>query len=327
MSLSSSPPTGLGPLARLPPELRLMIYEHAVSNGSASALMRTSKTVNSEIEPCLYDTLDINLYPRRLDPWASISFRQLPGASWPIEDEEEFHDKRRGVLKLPYTKFNMTRVIIHAPEPNSLGQLSYLWLKVDSFVHVLIRHRTLKGMRIVIELRDYKGHTWTTKAQRRLENEKASYLRYAPLPNQKSKRTRPIMPNPYDAPPPSPRWCTDFFWIPFGRMYLKKKKDPIKTRNLSDGSVHDTEGLIKDIQMYLAVTMERQGWKGLETEALHYRVTCERIVDHILWNGPPPWESLKVAEEYYGDRVRRPAKYLPGIVRELLDVKKEKEEE
>ncbi|KAL4957426.1 hypothetical protein BDW69DRAFT_180623 [Aspergillus filifer] len=325
MTLSQSPATGLGSLAVLPPELRLMIYEHAVTNGSAPALMQTSKTINSEIKPRLYNTIDIHLYPRKPDPWARISFPLLPAASWTIKQEEDFNTRRRGVSALPYTRFNKTRVIIYAPDPKIVGQLAYLWVKVDAFAHVLCDQKTLKGCKIATDLRDYEGHTWTTDAERRLEAQKASYLRYAPLKNPKSKTTPAgwVLQTPYLAPPPSPRWATDFFWIPLRRMYLRKKKDPKNAMiTLSDGSEHNMLNLIECIQVWLSVSLVRSNHKGPEAQELYRRVTAKRTIEYVMFGGPPPWESFSIAEELYGDAVRKPEKFLPGVVRELLGIDK-----
>ncbi|KAL4968628.1 uncharacterized protein BDV14DRAFT_144983 [Aspergillus stella-maris] len=330
MALSQSPTTEFGSLALLPPELRFMIYEHTVTNGSAPALMRTSKAINSEIKPRLYDTIDIHLYPRKLDPWARISFPLLPETSWTIEQEEDFDTRRRGVSALPYTRFNRTRVVIYAPDTKIIGQLAYLWIKTDAFAHVLCDQKTLKGCKIAIEFRDYRGHTWTTNAQRRLEAQKASYLRYAPLENSKSKTTPAgrVLPNPFIYPTPSPRWATDFFWIPLCRMYLRTTKD---TQNatviLSDGSAHNMLNLIEGIQMWLSVSMVRSNHKGPEAQELYRRVTAWRTIEHIFKGGPPPWESFAIAEKLYGDTVRKPEKFLPGVVRELLGIDKSEEEE
>ncbi|KAL4789950.1 hypothetical protein BDV19DRAFT_394554 [Aspergillus venezuelensis] len=330
MSLSRSSATGFGSLAILPPELRLMIYEHAVTNGSAPALLRTSKIINFEIKPRLYDTVDIHIYPRKLDPWARISFPLLPEAFWTIEQEEDFDTRRRGVSALPYTRFNRTRVIIYAPDPKIIGQLAYLWIKTDAFAHVLCEQKTLKGCKIAMDLRDYRGQTWTTNAQRRLEAQKASWLRYAPLENPKSKTTPAgrILPDPYTYPSPSPHWEKDFFWIPLRRMYLRARKDTQSaTVILSDGSAHNMLNLIESIQMWLGVLMVRSNHKGPEAQELNRRVTAWRTIEHIFNGGPPPWESFAIVEDLYGGTVRRPEKFLPGIVRELLGIDKTEEEE
>ncbi|KAL4923245.1 uncharacterized protein BDV17DRAFT_248129 [Aspergillus undulatus] len=301
-----TPPTAMSTLATLPPELRLLIYEYSLSNGSTPNLMRTSRTIHNEIYPRLYDTLDIHIYPHRSDPWIRVSYRRLKGASWCLWEEADCSRARRRLHSLPYNRFGLTRVLIYAPEPGNLGQLAWLWLKVDSFVHYLLDQRTLKCTDLAIELRSYRSHTWTTSAERHLDAVRAKSLRSC----------KPTFSSPWTTPPlfPMPRWDSDFFWIPFGRLY----KNPRQTRTLSDGSTHHLNSLIEDIQMYLATELENA--KGAEARAIRLRVETYRILRYVNTGGPWPWARACDGKDMTVgvNEARTPYECLPRLVKELL---------
>ncbi|KAL4783111.1 hypothetical protein BJX76DRAFT_330972 [Aspergillus varians] len=293
-------PAQFGSLSRLPPELRLSIYERALSNGAAT-LMRTSRAIYNEIKPRLYDTLDIHIYPASNDPWIRISFRRLPNTSWSLIQEGDCFRVRGGLRNLPYNRFKLTRVIIYAPDPNNLGQLMYLWVKVEVFVQILLLQRTLKYTKLMMELRPHKGYVWTTVQQQALEQLQAKYLRSAfPAP----------FSNPFRAPPPSPRWDTDFFWIPFGRMH----KNPNTQKTLSDGSVHNLAALIESIQVFFGTELDTAG--GKEAEALRFRRLTTRVVDYVERGGLWPYKDRpRCIREWLP---ARPIEGVPRVVRELL---------
>lgn len=296
----------LGSLARLPPELRLSVYENALSNGPAPALMRASRAIYNEIKPRLYDTIDIHVYPVLGDPFIRVSFRRLKNASWSFMEESDCFRDRGGLHDIPYNSFKNTRVNIYARDQKSLGQLAYLWVKIEDFVGILCTQRTLKNTRLELNLCPYKGHVWTTPQQQNLEELRASYLR-DPLP---PSQTRP---NPFLIVP-SPRWDTDFFWIPFARLYKK----PNCQKQLSDGTAHNLKELIWSIQAFLGsaadVVQER------EAEWLRSRVLTRRTLKYVQCGGPLP-PSLTVPMMNAESEPECVAMYLPPVLKLLLGPK------
>ncbi|KAL4918133.1 hypothetical protein BDW62DRAFT_201003 [Aspergillus aurantiobrunneus] len=296
----SMPLSQFGTLSSLPPELRLYIYEQALSNGTAS-LMRTSRAIYNEIKPRLYDTLDIHVYPRHNDPWIRVSFRRLPNTSWSLMEEAHCFRARGGLRNLPYNRFKLTRVNIHAPDPKDLGQLMYLWVKIESFVQVLLKQRTLKYMGVEMNLRPYKDHVWTTGQQRTLERLRANQL-HCGCTNDNPLSTYPL--------PLSPRWDFDFFWISFARL----NKNQYQEKTLSDGSVHCLIDLIESIQVFFGTELDTL--KGKEAEALRFRRLTTRVLDHVERGGLWPYEDRPESVKAW--LPERPIECVPQVVRGLL---------
>jgi hypothetical protein len=297
--------TQLGSLARLPPELRLFVYENAVSNGTVPGLMRASRAIHNEIKPRLYDTIDIHVYPLLNDPFIRVSFRRLKNASWSFMEESDCFRDHGGLHNIPYNRFKNTRVNIYAPKQKSLGQLAYLWVKIDDFAGILCTQRTLKNTRLELNLCPYKGQVWTTPQQQKLEEVRASYLRNPFLPSE-------ARPNPFLVVL-SPRWDMDFFWIPFARLY--KKSDCQK--QLSDGTAHDLKELIWSIQVFLGSGADVAHEK--EAQWLRSRVLTQRTLKYVQCGGPlPPASTAPMKADSEPECMTM---YLPPVLKLLLSPK------
>lgn len=296
----------LGSLARLPAELRLSIYENAVSNGTAPALMRASRAIYNEIEPRLYDTIDIHVYPVISEPFIKISFGRLTNAGWSFTEESDCFRDSNGLHDIPYNRFKNTRVNIYASDQKSVGQLAYLWVKIEDFVGIMCTQRTLKNTRLELNLRPYNGHVWTTPQQQKLEELRASYLRN-PFPPSETR------PSPFSVVP-SPRWDTDFFWVPFARLY----KQPNCQKRFSDGTFCDLHALIWSIQVFLGSGTDVA--KGKEAEWLRSRVLTQRILNYVECGEPLP-RSLWVPIIQLKSEPECVTTYLPPVLRLLLSPK------
>lgn len=284
--------SSLGTLSHLPPEIRLCIYEQALQSGSLPSLMRTSRALNAEIKPRLYDTVDIHLKPDVTAPFMSITFNCLPGAEWTLDEEQACINPLGKLAKLPVNKIKRTRINIYAPDPSKRGQLLYLWVKVEDLVDVLLKHRTLKHLKHTLNLVPYKGHTWTTAQEVDLARTHADFLR----------KPTPVF--PYLRSPLTPRWDIDFFWIPFARLY----KDPKRRVRLSDGSVCVFELVMESVLVWWHRELEKA--EGKEADLLRFRRTTMRVIKYMNGGGVWPWVDLEFMKE-----AEMP---LPGVIRGLL---------
>lgn len=148
-----------GSFQRLPAELRLAIWEYALSNGS-TAIMRTSRAFYEDISDRLYDTIQYHLYPRYDDPWIRVSSRRLR-VSWTVERRENCF--WGGLWDLPYNKTNLS-IRIYAPDPKEKAQLIQLWLKVYAVVAIL-QQQAENARSIEISLCPFNGHDWQRGVQ------------------------------------------------------------------------------------------------------------------------------------------------------------------
>jgi hypothetical protein len=151
---------------RLPYELRLQIWENALSDGSTN-IMRTSHGINEEISERLYDTLDIHLSPIYDDPWIRVSCRRMH-LNWTIKSPTEKNkhtpnpdkccrDIYDGLLPLPFEKLKLV-INIYAPDHRDGAQLLLLWQKVRALVAIL--NQTPGSKSVEVALRQHGEHTW-----------------------------------------------------------------------------------------------------------------------------------------------------------------------
>ncbi|KAL3444921.1 hypothetical protein BJX65DRAFT_310510 [Aspergillus insuetus] len=129
----------------LPYELRLQIWENALSDGSTN-IMRASRGINEEISERLYDTLDIHFSPVYHDPWMRVSCRRMH-LEWTIKSPAEKNnhtsnpdkscrDIYDGLLPLHFEKRKLV-ANIYAPDHRDGAQLLLLWQKVRALVAIL----------------------------------------------------------------------------------------------------------------------------------------------------------------------------------------------
>jgi hypothetical protein len=160
------PATQGGLFDNLPYELRIQIWENALSDGSTN-IMRTSRGINEEISERLYDTLDIHLSHIYEDPWMRVSCRRMH-LDWTIKcpaeknnhtpnPDKSCRDIYEGLLPLPFEKLKLV-VNIYAPDHQDGVQLLLLWQKVRALVAILNQAPGSKSVEIV--LRQHGEHTW-----------------------------------------------------------------------------------------------------------------------------------------------------------------------
>ncbi|KAL5335957.1 hypothetical protein BJX70DRAFT_401146 [Aspergillus crustosus] len=247
-------PTKLGTLGTLPAEIRLFIYEAALQNGT-TALLRTSLTIHNEITHRLYaDTVDIHLSPSRKDPHMTVSLRRLH-LTWSYNPGECC--SRRGLLRtIPLQKCKSTRINIYAPDKGNLGQLAFLWWKLQDLVWILGQRRTLKGVKLDLNLRPRNGQTWD-------------------LPHP----INPTLHHTSQQPPTSPpSWTYDFFWIPLANLH----KDPNRIKPLTDGTTHRLHTLTTSIETYFSVELRTSlANKGPEAAFLRARQDLNMALAYV----------------------------------------------
>ncbi|KAL3477348.1 hypothetical protein BJX99DRAFT_126877 [Aspergillus californicus] len=143
----------LGDFGKLPAELRLLIWENALSDGS-TAIMRSNRTIYEDISYKLYDTIEIHLYPRHDDPWMMVSCKRLR-LSWSISREKDCLSS--GFWNMPYDKTKLA-INVHAPDPSEKAQYIHLWGKARALAAILEQIPESKS--IEVTLRSHNGHNW-----------------------------------------------------------------------------------------------------------------------------------------------------------------------
>ncbi|THC89870.1 hypothetical protein EYZ11_010671 [Aspergillus tanneri] len=145
--------SSLGQLGRIPPELRLIIWEWLLSRGSARFL-ETSQDLYQEISDRLYDTFDIHISPLWEAPWVDIRCKRLR-LRWHAKESDDPMLKK--FSSIPYKK---TRLAVHIwpPDPDDPGQIILLWQRVQSIVEVFNASKSRK--RISIYLRTHDKRDW-----------------------------------------------------------------------------------------------------------------------------------------------------------------------
>ncbi|KAL4787932.1 hypothetical protein BJX76DRAFT_353729 [Aspergillus varians] len=128
--------SNMGQFKRLPAELRLLIWERALSDGSTS-IMRTSRAIYEDISGRLYDTIEIHLYPLYDDP-----------------EKDCFWD---GLWEFPYNKVKLV-INLYSPDPQDKAQFIMLWSKIRGLAAIL--QQTSGPKSIEIRPRQYNGHKW-----------------------------------------------------------------------------------------------------------------------------------------------------------------------
>ncbi|RDW90486.1 uncharacterized protein DSM5745_02261 [Aspergillus mulundensis] len=295
----------LGTLGRLPPELRLFVYEHAVSNGTAPALMSTSRAIKEEFEPRLYDTLDLHLYPGIAGPWYKVTFRGLQDAHRYVLDEDHVYESKGGLRCIPFHKMKKTRLIVHAPEfdPNPRArnevQLLSLMLKFDVFIQALLDCHSKKlhliKSKIELDLRPFKGNTWKTSQVALLGETMAAFCR------------NPFPAFPFLRSPVTPIWTTDFFHIFLARLH----KNPEFKYVVSDGSSHKLADLVLALQVWYNICLDHG--KGDMVDALKTRRLRMNMLKHFLRPRCATWVNpWSVTGAHY------PEAQLPEVMRKLL---------
>ncbi|KAL4863752.1 hypothetical protein BDV12DRAFT_201821 [Aspergillus spectabilis] len=276
---TATPPSKFGTLSLLPPELRLYIYEYALTNGT-TALIRTCRSIHGEITHRLYaDALDVHLSPSLKDPHMAVSLRRLH-LSWSFNEEQCFN--ARGVLRnIPLQRYEATKINLYATDKGNLAQLALLWWKIKDLILILGNRRTLKGVKLELNLVPKNGCTWIQ-----------------------------TLPNPLltQQQPPFGSWTFDLFWIPFSKLH----KTPNRIKPLSDGTTHPLDDLIEAIETFLSIEL-RTTMKGPEAKFLRNRQDLNMALDHVE-NG---W-VWRTEEEMRADLLEDAFWKLPARVRGLL---------
>ncbi|KAL1968893.1 hypothetical protein VTN77DRAFT_1254 [Rasamsonia byssochlamydoides] len=111
-------PSGLGILATLPPEVRLLVWEHFLPDGQdvdySSKVQKTDLSI-LRANRQLYDEISTHLYPKL---WIEFEIRLLSSAIRGL--------KRAGL-----------NVTITPPDPSDPGQLACLWKKTSNLMKLL----------------------------------------------------------------------------------------------------------------------------------------------------------------------------------------------
>ncbi|KAL3457504.1 hypothetical protein BJX64DRAFT_293095 [Aspergillus heterothallicus] len=143
-SATMSVATQRGIFDKLPYELRLQVWETALSDGSTN-IMSTSRVINEEISfmPTNVHRLDIKS-PKEKTNYAS-------------NDDNGSRDIYGGFLGLPFEKLKVV-VKIYAPDPQDGAQLILLWHKVRALIAILNQTRGPKAIEIALQ-RNGK-HSW-----------------------------------------------------------------------------------------------------------------------------------------------------------------------
>ncbi|BCS19987.1 uncharacterized protein APUU_20419S [Aspergillus puulaauensis] len=146
-------PSSMGSFGKLSAEVRLLIWEQSLSDGSTS-IMATSRAIYEDIGSRLYNTMDIHLYPVYNKPWMWVTCRRLR-LSWPFGN-------RNGcscdlVQNMPHDKINLT-INVYAPDPQNRFQVILLWMKIQALVDILRAAPASKS--IEIKLRPGSGNSW-----------------------------------------------------------------------------------------------------------------------------------------------------------------------
>ncbi|KAL2848819.1 hypothetical protein BJY01DRAFT_246195 [Aspergillus pseudoustus] len=148
--------TAEGVFDKLPYELRLQIWEAAISDGGIN-IMRASRAINEEIRARLYSTFDIHLSPGYNDPWMRVSCRCM-NVDWTSKGEKEkTNHSTNNDKRLPLEK---AKVVVHTyePDPQDGAQLFLLWQKVRALVAIL--NQALGCKSVEGALRQNGEHTW-----------------------------------------------------------------------------------------------------------------------------------------------------------------------
>jgi hypothetical protein len=134
-------PQNLGELAKLPAELRQIIWQNVgPQNGSgpkpSMGVLRTCRQLYDEVFPIMYnnEVLCFKVAPRyQYRSWISVSNRC--GAAWTLESSDDALS--HGYNKLPYSRLRAVRIEVEAPDPFDPGQLICVWKKVRELVELL----------------------------------------------------------------------------------------------------------------------------------------------------------------------------------------------
>ncbi|OJZ92812.1 hypothetical protein ASPFODRAFT_56361 [Aspergillus luchuensis CBS 106.47] len=127
--MSASP---FGYFIFLPSEIRLLIWENLVKEGSL-AILRTSQAIYHDIADRLYDTFDVHLSTIFEDPWIEIRCKLLR-VNWVIGRRD--YNKFSNLARVPYDKVKLV-VHINAPDPDDSGQMILLWEKISKLTQML----------------------------------------------------------------------------------------------------------------------------------------------------------------------------------------------
>ncbi|KAI9934529.1 hypothetical protein AWENTII_005974 [Aspergillus wentii] len=162
MVLQSS--SALGVFAKLPPEIRLNIWEHlwddlfpfGVRNfklpklyigRTTLAILRASRQLYEEISHHLYAnlTLEIHISPRYFAKDWALFICKNPHAVWRIESEKEA--VWYGFLDFPYYKAKI-EIVLHAPSPDDPAQVHLVWHRAHKIVDFLNQMPVLRAVTI-----------------------------------------------------------------------------------------------------------------------------------------------------------------------------------
>lgn len=169
MDQPTQPPTpGLGIFTRLPPEIRIMIWEEFQPRGfdrhsknpiqkTDLRILQTSKHLYHEITGLLYHQrkLFFNIFPSPdIFPWLTVYDNK--GTMWLFPDEADF--LARGFGSLPYNKIDLN-VNIYAGSPCLQGSDMFTtWKRVFELVPILSKATHLRSL--TIKLRERLEYTW-----------------------------------------------------------------------------------------------------------------------------------------------------------------------
>lgn len=159
--------SSFGTLSRLPPEIRLQIWDHfslhpfqreatdqtpARPTQPRLAFLQTSQRIHDEASTHLYKnaTLRFQISPQHQHrSWLTVRSSASNGASWQLEDLNDAIS--RGFMELPYEKLKGVYVEIDAPCRRDPGQIFCLWQKCLELAGMLEQsHNSLPDLEVYL---------------------------------------------------------------------------------------------------------------------------------------------------------------------------------
>ncbi|KAL2867487.1 uncharacterized protein BJX67DRAFT_380837 [Aspergillus lucknowensis] len=172
--MATTPPfdPGLGTLSRLPPEIRLCIYDWIppykrerhmqlrITHNPRSGLgiLCASRKLYDEFSHHLYHGADLHfcMSPRISKSWVTVSILQLYWCSWRFWHPDPYI---RAFRNFPYHRVSVY-IDVSAPNPEDGVQLIILWRKVNQLVDMLAKASSIKQLTLSY-YKSPKGHDWT----------------------------------------------------------------------------------------------------------------------------------------------------------------------